>query len=67
MLSEGNLVLDISGEEKANLTIEDLLQKFENSGTTVSDKDRFIKGKDVKRIFSNIKPAFPRGKQAFVV
>ena len=41
MLSEGNLVLDISGEEKANLTIEDLLQKFENSGTTVSDKMLF--------------------------
>ena len=41
MLSEGNLILDISGEEKANLTIEDLLQKFENSGTTVSDKMLF--------------------------
>ena len=38
MLSEGKLILDISGEEKANLTIEDLLQKFENTGSTVSDK-----------------------------
>ena len=41
MLSEGNLILDISGEEKANITIEELLQKFENSGTTVSDKMLF--------------------------
>ena len=29
MLSGGHIILDIKGDEKANLTIEDLLQKFE--------------------------------------
>lgn len=29
MMNEGNIILDISGEEKKNLTIEDLLHKFE--------------------------------------
>lgn len=30
MMNEGKIVLDISGEEKKNLTVEDLLQKFED-------------------------------------
>ena len=29
MMSEGQVILDISGEEKKNLTVEDLLEKFE--------------------------------------
>ncbi len=29
MMNEGQIVLDIGGEEKKNLTVEDLLQKFE--------------------------------------
>ena len=28
-MNEGQIVLDIGGEEKKNLTVEDLLQKFE--------------------------------------
>ena len=39
MLDAGKVVLDISGEEKANLTIEDLLKKFdENSEIVMDDK-----------------------------
>lgn len=30
MMNEGQVILDISGEEKKNLTVEDLLQKFED-------------------------------------
>ncbi len=32
MLSEGHIILDVKGEDKAKLTIEDLIQKFEKSG-----------------------------------
>ena len=39
MLDAGKVVLDISGEEKANLAIEDLLKKFdENSEIVMDDK-----------------------------
>lgn len=31
MMNEGQIVLDIGGEEKKNLTVEDLLQKFEQA------------------------------------
>ena len=38
MLSEGNIVVDISGEEKEQLTIPDLLEMFhKNSGTVLND------------------------------
>lgn len=38
MLSEGNIVVDISGEEKEQLTIPDLLEMFhKNSGTALND------------------------------
>ena len=29
MMNEGNIILDIRGEEKKNLTVEQLLHKFE--------------------------------------
>ena len=40
MMNEGQVILDIKGEEKKRLTVEDLLQKFEEvSGEEfVSDK-----------------------------
>ncbi|MCI8284713.1 MAG: ABC transporter ATP-binding protein [Firmicutes bacterium] len=38
MMSEGKIVIDIKGEEKKKLTVEDLLQKFEEvSGEEFSD------------------------------
>lgn len=41
MLSDGHIILDVKGEEKEKLTIEDLLQKFEVSGASISDKMLF--------------------------
>lgn len=41
MLSDGHIIFDVSGEEKEKLTIEDLLQKFEVSGASISDKMLF--------------------------
>ena len=37
MMDEGKIIYDVSGEEKKNLTIEDLLKKFENAKDSVSD------------------------------
>lgn len=41
MLSDGHIILDVKGEEKSKLTIEDLLLKFEHAGGIVSDKMLF--------------------------
>jgi len=38
MLNYGNIILDISGEEKANLTVEDLLKKFNENSVVMDDK-----------------------------
>ena len=39
MLNNGRIILDIKGEEKANLTVEDLLKKFsENPDIVMNDK-----------------------------
>ena len=39
MLNNGHIVLDIKGEEKQNLTVQDLLQKFEqNPDIELNDK-----------------------------
>ena len=38
MLSDGKIIVDVSGVEKSKLTIEDLLQKFETNGAEISDK-----------------------------
>ena len=44
MLNDGKIIFDVSGEEKKNLTVEDLLRKFsENSGEAFSD-DRAMLG-----------------------
>ena len=37
MMMDGKIVFDVRGEEKKNLTVEDLLEKFSTSGV-VSDK-----------------------------
>ena len=43
MMNEGKIVLDISGEEKKNLTVEDLLQKFEDvSGEEFSNDSALL-------------------------
>ena len=44
MMTDGKIIFDVSGEEKKNLTVEDLLRKFsENSGEVFSD-DRAMLG-----------------------
>lgn len=43
MMNEGHVILDIKGEEKANLTIEDLLSRFENTEVEFTDKMLFSK------------------------
>lgn len=42
MMHEGNIAVDISGEEKKNLTIEQLLQLFEASSGTEFSSDKAI-------------------------
>lgn len=44
MLMDGHIILDISGEEKKNLTVEDLLHKFEEASGTQFTSDKAILG-----------------------
>ena len=44
MMSEGNIILDIRGEEKANLTVEDLLHQFEKVSGHEFTSDKAILG-----------------------
>lgn len=44
MMYEGNIALDISGEDKKKLTVEDLLAKFgQATGSTEAD-DKLLLG-----------------------
>lgn len=42
MMNDGKVVLDISGEEKKNLTVEELLQKFEDVSKTQFANDSVL-------------------------
>lgn len=42
MMLEGKIVLDISGDEKKNLKVEDLLQRFEKVSGSEIDNDRML-------------------------
>ena len=44
MLMDGHIILDIRGEEKANLTVEDLLHKFEAASGEEFTNDKAILG-----------------------
>jgi len=44
MMMEGNIILDISGEEKKSLTVEDLLHKFEKVSGEEFTSDKAILG-----------------------
>ncbi len=37
MMNDGNVIFDASGEEKKKLTIQDLIDKFSDSGSAVND------------------------------
>lgn len=46
MMNNGEIILDISGEEKKQLTVEQLLQKFEQVSGSKMDNDRMLLSKD---------------------
>ncbi len=37
MMSEGRIILDVKGEQKATLTVEELIQKFQSAGDVLPD------------------------------
>ena len=42
MMDSGHIVFDVSGEERAMLTVEDLLEKFKNNAGKSLDNDRIL-------------------------
>ena len=44
MMNEGKVILDIKGEEKKKLTVEDLLQKFEEVSGEEFSNDKALLG-----------------------
>lgn len=46
MMNEGKIILDISGEEKEKLTVEHLLQKFEQVSGSKLENDRMLLSTD---------------------
>lgn len=42
MMADGNIVLDIAGEERAHLTVSDLLEKFREGAGKSLDNDRIL-------------------------
>ena len=44
MMMDGNVILDIRGEEKSKLTVEDLLHKFEEASGEEFTNDKAILG-----------------------
>lgn len=49
MMNDGNIIYDVSGEEKKNLHVSDLLKKFEETGSAnLSDRMILSSGEDEK-------------------
>ncbi|ETJ21465.1 hypothetical protein Q604_UNBC18335G0003 [human gut metagenome] len=44
MMMDGNIILDIKGEEKKKLTVEDLLHKFEEASGEEFASDKALLG-----------------------
>jgi len=42
MMADGGIVLDIEGSQRANLTVNDLLQKFKEGVGKNLDNDRIL-------------------------
>ena len=42
MMNEGKIIYDVSGEEKKNLQVADLLRKFEEAGSSDAVNDRLV-------------------------
>ena len=41
-MNNGNIIYDVAGEEKKNLTVEDLLQKFAQASGEELSNDRMM-------------------------
>ena len=48
MMDKGRIIYDVSGEEKKNLTVDDLLVKFEEAAGTKLNNDRMLLSKGAK-------------------
>ena len=48
MMNEGRIIYDVKGEEKKNLTVEDLLRKFEEASGSKLSNDRMLFSKEHK-------------------
>jgi putative ABC transport system ATP-binding protein len=42
MMDDGNIVFDVQGEERANMTVNDLLEKFRKGAGKELDNDRIL-------------------------
>ena len=42
MMDDGKIVLDVEGEERANMTVNDLLEKFHSKAGKDLDNDRIL-------------------------
>lgn len=45
MMHDGKIIFEVSGEEKKNLTVQDLLKKFEDTSGSALDNDRMLLAK----------------------
>ena len=46
MMDDGNIVLDIEGEERARMTVADLLKRFHSGAGKALDNDRILLSMD---------------------
>ena len=44
MMDKSRIIYDVNGEEKAKLTVDDLLKKFEEASGSEFDNDRMLLG-----------------------
>lgn len=45
MMNDGKIIFEVAGEEKKNLTVQDLLKKFEDTSGSTLDNDRMLLSK----------------------
>jgi putative ABC transport system ATP-binding protein len=46
MMDSGNIVLDVEGEKRAGMTVDDLLQQFAVNAGKALDNDRILLSKE---------------------
>ena len=45
MMDSGNIILDVSGKERENMTVDDLLEQFKENAGKQLDNDRILMSK----------------------